>query len=39
MLFFYMVDVAAIYDANDKKKPAWVLVVAAVVIGLIEVFK
>lgn len=39
MLFFYMMGIAVIYDANDKKKPALVWVVAAVVIGLIEVFK
>lgn len=38
MLFFYMLGIAAIYDANDKKKPAWVLVAAAIVIGFIEIF-
>ena len=39
MLFFYMLAIAAIYDANDKKKPALALVVAAIVIGFIEIFK
>ena len=39
MLFFYMLAIAAIYDANDKKKPALTLLVAALVIGSIEVFK
>ena len=38
MLFFYMLGIAAIYDANDKKKPALTLVAAAIVIGFIEIF-
>lgn len=39
MLFFYMLAIAAIYDANDKEKTALALLVAALVIGSIEVFK